>query len=132
MTERMQQILKRYKVKVRKNPQTVEHQTYRFRTVVDPESFAIYEAALKANYISNMVFLKARGQWGQFMACQGYHAELFGKNDIPLPWIAECWGGEKGEQAADDYRHCAVELTERTGKDSESGRERNLYYGLLD
>jgi hypothetical protein len=79
-----------------------------------------------------MVFLKIRGQWGQFMACQGYHAELFGKNDIPLPWIAECWGEEKGEQAADDYRHCAAVLTERTGMDSETRQERSLYYALLD
>jgi hypothetical protein len=128
----MQQILQRYKVKVRKNPETVEHQTYGFRTVVDPESFAIYEAALKAVYISNMVFLKVQGQWREFMACQAYHGELFGKNDIPLPWIAEGWGEAKGKEAADDYRYCAAELSERTGKDAETGQARNLYYSLLD
>jgi hypothetical protein len=40
MTERMQQILKRYKVKVRANPETVCHRTYGFNTVVDSDSFA--------------------------------------------------------------------------------------------
>jgi len=132
MTERMQQILKRYKVKVRANPETVQHQTYRFNTVVDAESFAIYEAALKAVYISNMVFLKVQGQWREFMACQAYHGEIFGRNDIRVPWIAEGWGEEKGKEAADDYRHCSAELSERTGKDAETGKERNLYYALLD
>ena len=132
MTERMQQILKRYKVKVRANPETVHHQTSETNTVVDPESFAIYEAALKAVYISNMVFLKLKGQWREFLGCQVYYGELFGKNDIPVPWIADGWDEAKGKEAAGDYHYCAAELSERTGKDAETGEERNLYHALLD
>jgi hypothetical protein len=52
MTREMQTILERWDVKLRSEPTKVRHLVYDTVTVVDPETFAIYEAAIKSQYVS--------------------------------------------------------------------------------
>jgi hypothetical protein len=125
-------ILKRYKITKRANEQIVIHHTYGFRTVLTPEQFAVYEAALRAVYISWIVYFKVRNDWSSFMGCLQYHRTVADPNDISLPHIAESWGEDKAKEASADYKYCAHLLTQMVGRDADNGGERGLYYATLD
>jgi hypothetical protein len=128
----MERIFRKYNVKVRDCAQTVRHETYEFRTVVEPEDFAIYEACLKAQYVCHQVYHALRGQWSEFTGCIAWSHRLCDPNQISLPWIRDEWGAAEAEQASRDYHECCKALSPRTGRDADTGEERSLIYGLLD
>lgn len=132
LSKRIERIFDLYGVVWRAAPQAVRHQTYGFTTVVDPDGFAVFEAALKSVYISNVVWFKVQGLRREFMNSHAYYGHLFRKNGIDIPGIAEDWGAEETRRAAEDYHYCAAELGRRTGQDQSSGEARDLYYALLD
>ena len=131
-TTRLAEIFKRYNTDLRNTEQHVTHKAYGFTTVISSEAFQIMEAALKAVYISNQVYNKTH-DLRRFLGTMVYHQnELFDPNDIETPYICDSWGDDKGKQATADYHHLCNLLGGMSGKDSESGEDRNLYYALVD
>ena len=116
---KLDDILKRYEVKTRAEEQIVTHLTYGFRTVLNPDQFAVYEAALLAVYISWMVYFKVRNDSSSFMGSLQYHRAVANPNDISLPYIAESWGEDKAQEASEDHKYCAHLLTQMVGGDAE-------------
>jgi len=57
LTKVMTKILKHYEVKLRNKPQLVTHKAYETTTLVSPSVYAVYEAAIKANYVVTFMSL---------------------------------------------------------------------------
>jgi hypothetical protein len=51
LTQKLQKILDRYGVQFRDGQQRVQHHGHGFATLLTAAQFAVFEAALKANYI---------------------------------------------------------------------------------
>lgn len=132
ITKRMEGILKRYAVTFRDGEQTVRHKTYGFETVVDPVAFAIYEAALKANHIAFQIYFRVTGRVQEAMQSHAWYSELCEANGFELPALEDDWGREEGARASEDFRYCQKQLMRLTGRDAQTGEERDLYYALLD
>ena len=95
--ERLGEIFKRYKVKIGKECRTIRHATYHFKTLLDPNQVAIWEAAFKACYVAHQVYNKNHDM-RQFMGCMLYHQSIAEENgDFGLPYIANGWTDEKGQ-----------------------------------
>lgn len=121
-TKQLDKMLRRYDVTLRPQESVVRHVLTGKTTICDPLTFAVFEAAIKAIYLSNSL----HPMWPEL--CEAGHnrhyqtiARLHG---FDLPNAARVpkqhWQRE-GEQAAKDYHYC-VSLIGRAG----------LYHRLLD
>lgn len=133
LTQKMQDIFKRRKVTLRPDNQVVEHATYGCKTVLTPEQFAVYEAAMKSHFVGTATNFAKQEQWSEFMGCIAHYNSMLDKNDICLPWIEdEDVTNEKINEAADDYDYCAKKLMNEEGEDYETGKVNNVYHSTLD
>ena len=132
MNDVVKELFKVYKVKLRKENQTVRHQAYGFETVITPEQFAIYEIALKAMYIHLQYNHSQRKMYQQFFGTQIYYQSLCDPHDIELPYIPEKLKMEKAERGIQDYYKAVAYLKKENGTDAKTHETRNLYYALLD
>lgn len=118
-----QKIMTRLGVKLRPDPITVTHKAYRTRTLCSPSVYAVYEVAVKANFISQMLMLHQSGALKEMMGCVQYYQSLLTDGDT-LPLVTDDMSADckkHGLQADDDYV-AAVRILSRAG----------LYYDLLD
>mgnify|MGYP006966977985 CR=1 FL=1 len=121
-TKRLEAILRRCDVQLRKKTSTVFHAGNGEMTDCDPLLFAVYEAAIKSAYLSSAL----HPSWPK--RCKAGHDRHYLKIaqddgfDLPDPSeVPEKNRERRGEQGAADYRYC-VSLIARAG----------LYYALLD
>ena len=133
MKEKLEEIYKRYDVKQRTENQTVTHQTYETETILTPEQFALFEAAVKSHYIATQVNFMLVENWSEFMGAMGYFNDFaFVPYMIDTPWIRDEWGQTKRDEASKDYNYVGQLLAKESGIDATTGEERNAYYATLD
>lgn len=118
-----QKIMTRLGVKLRPAPITVTHKTYGTQTVCSPSVYAVYEVAVKSNFISQMLMWIHNGASKEMPGCMQYFQSLLTDDDT-LPFVTDQMAADckkHGLQADDDYV-AAVRILSRAG----------LYYDLLD
>jgi hypothetical protein len=118
--------LKKWKIKIRTAPETVHHLANGTDTILSPAQFALYEGALKTNFVT--WFISGGDPFGTLM----YYREIANRNQIALPYIPNKAGRKYSREAAEDYHYFADLLMNETGKDTETGTARNAYYATLD
>lgn len=117
----MTEILKRYHVRMRSGPKSVTHRAYGTKTLVSPSVYAVYEAAVKANYVAT--FLSLYPDIAETLGCMAYFQGLIADN-VQLPWISEQMLKDKDKviaEASQDYNRCSRAIAEA-----------GLYMQLLD
>lgn len=106
LTKRMQDILTRYGVKMGKASRTVTRVTTKRETILGPTQFAMWEAAVKAQYVSAQVY--NRDHVGKYVPLLSEFQTIADVNDVhPLP---ELRADDDGKQAEDDFKYCATLL----------------------
>ena len=130
-------LFKRYGVAVRERQQIVEHEAYGRHTVISPHQFALYEAAIKASYISHEFRKRIGPKTNERfhvidMTQPGHYQQIARKDGFTLPTFDPDWTEAKWKQAAEDYSYIAGQFRKMVGKDARSGEEIDLYYACLD
>jgi hypothetical protein len=125
VTKVMREKMKQYGVELREGPSKIKHLTYGTETTVSPSVFAVFEIAIKANYIAWMLFYK--DDTGALNGCMRHHQTICANCSPPitdLPFITtqmEHNVKEEGPKHSDVYRYCSTILGDA-----------GLYYDLLD
>jgi hypothetical protein len=131
-----EELFKRYGVAVRDRQQVVEHAVNRCKTIISPHQFALYEVALKANYIDHEFGMRKVKEQGRddviFMGPSDWHQQIAEKDGFTLPAFDPSWTEKRWKQAVEDYHYVARQFHKMVGKDAHSGKDRDLYYALLD
>lgn len=122
LTKKLETVFRRYDVELRKQNSTVVHAVTGETTDCDPLLFAVYEAAVKSEYLSNAL----HPMWPE--ACEAgfdrHYQSLAHANGFFLPdpsEVPEKDREKRGMQGAADHYYC-VSLISGEG----------LYYALLD
>ena len=121
LTKEMKKILKHYGVKLRNEPQLVTHKVYGTKTLVSPSVYAVFEAAIKANYVST--FMNLYPDVPEMLGCMAYFNTLIAA-DTQLPWISDEMMKHKD--------HNIDEASQHFHKCSRAIAEAGLYMELLD
>lgn len=117
----MTEILTRYGVEVRSAPQLVRHKAYGTETLVSPSVYAVFEAAVKANYVATVMNIYPDVR--EMLGCMAYFNSLIA-DDTDLPWISDQMMKNKDtviQEANQDYYKCSRAIAEA-----------GLYMELLD
>lgn len=122
ITKRLQTVLDRYNVKLRVGHSQVRHMTTGKVTDCEPLAFAVFDAAIKAVYLSNAL----HPDWPKMCeAGHGRHYQAIAvSNGFPLPDPSGVSDNNRetiGRRAARDYQYCA-------SLNADAG----LYFDLLD
>lgn len=118
---KLDQIMKRYGVRLRTGPSAVRHLVHGYDTTVDPIPFAYYEAAIKASYLQQAL----SPDWADRQAeMERYYRRIANQDGYTLPDPSKVRPGVREKTcglAARDYHYCCQVLA-KVG----------LYYELLD
>lgn len=116
-TKKLESLFRRYEVDLRESNSTVVHEVYGTKTGLDPIGFAVYETAIKAVYLANVLHQRnaSSERWyGRIADNSGFL--LPDPESVPLNKATlRC------KQATEDYYYC-VSILSKAG----------LYYALLD
>ena len=134
ITKQMKQKMDSYEVQLRRGPSTVTHLTNGRATEVSHSVFALFEIAVKANYIAFMLYWEEQKEPEQMMATMMHYKAVFRKcNPIieELPYISEEEVDNRrrqGPKHSNNYLWATRQL--RRMEDEQSGL--NMYHLLLD
>ena len=121
-----EKIMEKWGVKLRPEPVTVTHLTYKHQTVCSPSVYAAYEVAIKANFVSQFIArVERKAPANEVIGCLNWYQACL-TDDEELPFVPDEWALPEnantiGCAADDDYRS-AVRLLIKAG----------LSYELLD
>ncbi len=124
LTKKLQECLARWGTAVREGPTTVRHLVTGHVTQVPPVAFAVYEALMKAVYVSSTAAVPyefANYSWEEHLQNTERHYRAIARKDgFVLPTVNGT--DEKvSRKAAEDYAYCRRLIAEAGG-----------YYALLD
>ena len=116
-------IMNRLGVKLRSEPITVTHRVYGTHTLCSPSVYAVYEVAVKVNFISQFLRFQQKGAYNEMLGCMQYYQSLLTDDDA-LPNVTDemAADSQKCGLGADNDYVAAVRILSRAG----------LYYDLLD
>jgi hypothetical protein len=99
-------ILERYGVIFRDRNSKVVHRIYGTKTFCSPTQFAVFEAAIKAQYVANMIYC-ALSQPDMLLNVKADFDDLARRNKIQLTEIdTKNIDWAKSKSAAEDYHIC--------------------------
>ena len=116
-------IMTRLGVKLRPEPITVTHRVNGSQTLCSPSVYAVYEVAVKANYISQILRRHQTEAYNELLKCtQRYQSFLTADDELPHVTDEMAADSHKYGLRADNDYVAAVRILSRAG----------LYYDLLD
>jgi hypothetical protein len=127
ITKKMAAIMARYGVEVGQAAKVATHVMTGRRFQLEPEEYAIYVTAVKANYLKEMVGINDVATFRQY---NNHFERIAALSGFKLPVL------ERQQSAAADYAYCCKLAVERRCREIFDGKpadsEKNLYFTLMD
>jgi hypothetical protein len=127
ITAKMAATMTRYGVKVGQEAKVATHVITGRRFQLEPEEYAIYVTAVKANYLREMVAINDVATFHQY---KNHFERIAVLSGFKLPIL------ERRQSASADYAYCCNLAVERHCREIVKGKpaasRKNLYFTLMD